>query len=437
MNLPSKAKYETWIPMLILLSFFVITLSAHNTYAQTEDENKKYLPYENEEIGMNLEYPADWKLVDNIPNVPFVVRFWAPGASGLISMDHVYRDTRISPEVIAESHVKRWENRGDFVTSVESNALLISGYPAWQLTYSGITHELRPYTFSKVFVVADNSRYIFSYHGGQYSEYLTIFNSIVDSVQINPVESRNISNEYTETSSSSAHIPDWVEYNIRLWTGGQIDDQTMILAIQFLADRGIVTMPSMKEIDTYKIAHGNDPEIHAHIKQNAWAWAESDLRPDNFLKGIGYLTSLNSQDESSSDSKYPEDCPASFSPRCFTGKITEVIDGDTIRVDEITIHLTLVSTPELDESGGLEAKTVVERICPIGADALVDQDNLPQSDEFTADVPVLAVVYCNGHNINAILVHRELGSFDNIYCHASEFANELWAKEGCKETELN
>ena len=44
-------------------------------------------------------------------------------------------------------------------------------------------------------------------------------------------------------------------------------------------------MPTTKEIDVYKIARGDDPEIYEHIQHHAWTWAESDLRPENFLKG--------------------------------------------------------------------------------------------------------------------------------------------------------
>ena len=431
-----KTMMKLGIIMFILLGFFTITLSIHDIYAKTEidNENRKYLPYENTAIGVTLEYPADWKLVDNIQDVPFVARFWAPGASGLISMDHVYRDTKMSPKMIAESHVNRLENRGDFLTSVEFKPLLISEYPAWQVTYSGITHELRPYTFSNVYVTTDNSRYSFTYHGGQHSGYFTIFNSIVDSVKISPIDVEHSPNDSSKTlASSSENIPDWVEYNVRWWNEEKIDDQTMIFAIEFLANKDIITMPSEKEIDVYTISLQSDPHTYDQIKHNAWTWAESDLRPENFLKGIGYLSSLNSQDEFSVDSKNSENCPKSFSSRCFAGKVTDVIDGDTIRVDDITIYLALVSTPKLDEEGGQGAKGVVKRICPIGTSALVDQDNAHQSDGFTADAPVLAAVYCNGLNVNEILMDRELGSFDSTYCHDSIFADESWAREGCSQ----
>ena len=428
--------------ILVLLGIFAITLSIHDIYAQAKDDNKNkdYLSYNNDEIGVTLEYPADWKLVEDIQNVPFVARFWAPGASGLISMDHIYRDTKISPEELAESYVKRLENIESTLLSVESKPRLISEYPAWQLTYSGLTHELRPYTLSKVYVVTDNSRYIFSYDGGQHPEYLTIFNSIVDSVQISPIDIENSSDDSSDAESSPILIPDWVEHNVRWWYEGKIDDQTMISAIEFLGDRGIIIIPSTKEIDVYKIARGDDPEIYEHIQHHAWTWAESDLRPENFLKGIGYLASLNSQDETSNEFRNPDSCPQSFSSLCFTGTITEIIDGDTVRVDTDIerggdgglIHLALISAPKLDEKGGQEAKAFLEQICPIGSDALVDQDDLRPLDG-PASGRIMAAVYCDGVNLNEFLLDHEFASFDDVYCYTSEFADESWAREGCSE----
>ena len=114
------------LAMFVLLGFFAITLSIHDAYGQTEendDKNIEYLQYENDQIGVTLEYPTGWKLVEDIQNVPFVARFWAPGASGLISIDHMSIVTqRISPEDLAESYVKRLENMGSTLISVESES---------------------------------------------------------------------------------------------------------------------------------------------------------------------------------------------------------------------------------------------------------------------------------------------------------------------------
>ena len=72
----------------------------------------------------------------------------------------------------------------------------------------------------------------------------------------------------------------------------------------------------------------------------------------------------------------PEDCPISFNSRCMTGTVTEIFDGDNVRVGHALFRLALVSPPELDEKGGGEAKAFLEGICPVGSDALVDQDDL-------------------------------------------------------------
>ena len=146
------------------------------------------------------------------------------------------------------------------------------------------------------------------------------------------------------------------------------------------------------------------------------------------------------QDEFSNESRNPDGCPKSFSSRCFTGTITEIIDGDTVRVDTDTerggngglIHLALISAPELDEEGGQEAKEFLDQICQIGSDALVDQDDLRPLDG-PASGRIMAVVYCHGVNLNEFLLDHEFASFDDVYCYTSEFADENWAREGCSQ----
>lgn len=96
------------------------------------------------------------------------------------------------------------------------------------------------------------------------------------------------------------------------------------------------------------------------------------------------------------------------------------------------IHLALISSPELDKEGGQEAKEFLDQICPIGSDALVDQDDLRPLDGPTSG-RIMAVVYCNGGNLNEFLLDHEFASFDDVYCYTSEFADESWAKEGCSE----
>lgn len=40
---------------------------------------------------------------------------------------------------------------------------------------------------------------------------------------------------------------------------------------------------------------------------------------------------------------------------CFRGKVTEIVDGDTLDVNNVRVRLARVNTPETDEEGYNEA----------------------------------------------------------------------------------
>ena len=115
--------------------------------------------------------------------------------------------------------------------------------------------------------------------------------------------------------------------------------------------------------------------------------------------------------------------------RCISGTVTQIVDGDTIKVDGKSIRFALTSTPELDENGGKEAKKFLENICPVGSQALVDEDDGQTEGSFGR---ILGVVYCNGMNLNEEILKAELGIISSRFCFKSEFSTELWAKKyGC------
>lgn len=83
---------KLFFAMLVLLGVFAAILSIHDTYAQTDNLDRNYPYYQNNDIGLSLEYPGDWNLMESSRlDLPFVARIWAPGNTGFISMDHVYR----------------------------------------------------------------------------------------------------------------------------------------------------------------------------------------------------------------------------------------------------------------------------------------------------------------------------------------------------------
>jgi endonuclease YncB( thermonuclease family) len=112
----------------------------------------------------------------------------------------------------------------------------------------------------------------------------------------------------------------------------------------------------------------------------------------------------------------------------YQGTITKIIDGDTLEVDNITIRLALVDSPEYYQEGSKEAKEFTSNICPIGSTAMIDVDKGQITDKYNR---IIAVVYCNNRNLNAELIINGHATIDEEFCNVSEFKNEDWAREGC------
>ena len=114
---------------------------------------------------------------------------------------------------------------------------------------------------------------------------------------------------------------------------------------------------------------------------------------------------------------------------CFEGEVERIVDGDTLYVEGVKIRLSLVDTPESGEAGFWEAKDFVEYLCPEGSQATVDQDDWQLEDNYGR---MLAVVHCNGKNLNEELLDGGYGEILTYYCDLSEFGGETWARRhGC------
>ena len=120
--------------------------------------------------------------------------------------------------------------------------------------------------------------------------------------------------------------------------------------------------------------------------------------------------------------------------RCLQGKVTEVIDGNTIQVNGGLVRFALTSSPEIHEKGGEAARKFTEVLCPPGSEVLVDQDDLQPLDRsrgLTGGI-VLGLVYCNGVNLNEELAESKYGYIISGSCEYSEFGNSDWARNnGC------
>ncbi len=125
----------------------------------------------------------------------------------------------------------------------------------------------------------------------------------------------------------------------------------------------------------------------------------------------------------------PHDAGCLGEAQCITGKVTEIIDGDTIKVDGQSIRFALTSTPEIYEDKGMSAREYVEKMCPIGSIVLVDEDDLQTKGSYNR---IIGVVKCNGHILNEVVLNSGYGEISTQFCKTSEFADSVWAKHhGC------
>ena len=122
----------------------------------------------------------------------------------------------------------------------------------------------------------------------------------------------------------------------------------------------------------------------------------------------------------------------------FSGTVTKVIDGDTLDVttiegETITVRLALIDAPETDESGFDEAKNFMTEQC-LGKNSEVDPDN----NQGLTYGRTVAVVYCDGVNVNEAILDNGFADVYQDFCDVSEFADSNWAQEhGCSSNNSN
>jgi len=200
--------------------------------------------------------------------------------------------------------------------------------------------------------------------------------------------------QLSEPNNSTSKIPDWVK-NIFLWYGqDQVSEDELLNAIKYLIKEGIliITLEQQTQIDPPSL------EIDAGPSDDTIETTQSNAM-------------------------------CSGNARCITGTVTQVIDGDTIKVDGQSIRFALASAPEMNEFGGDTARDFIQEICPVGSTATVDEDDGQTGGSYGR---IVGVIYCNGVNINEELVDSGLGYLTTGFCDRSEFSSHDWAKKhGC------
>jgi endonuclease YncB( thermonuclease family) len=164
-------------------------------------------------------------------------------------------------------------------------------------------------------------------------------------------------------------------------------------------------------------------------------------RFDGDKDGIGCESSKSSSsysESTSTNTKEVEVNPKEYcwgNADCFTGEVTRVIDGDTIKVDGDSIRFTLSSTPELSDYGGEDAKEYVDSVCPVGSFVIVDEDDYQTQGSYGR---MIAVIWCydsdadSFFNLNEDVLESGHAEISTYFCSQSEFEYADWAqKYGC------
>jgi nuclease-like protein len=159
-------------------------------------------------------------------------------------------------------------------------------------------------------------------------------------------------------------------------------------------------------------------------------------RFDSEGDGIG-CEADNRHDDSNDTNSSPSLAPVNQigeckgSADCFRGVVTEIIDGDTIDINNVRIRLSMVNTPERREIGYNEATVFTGSICPVGSNALVDEDDGQKEGSYNR---LIGVVYCNGSStsVNQLLLEEGKAIVYEDFCEISEFARDKWVTNfGC------
>lgn len=223
--------------------------------------------------------------------------------------------------------------------------------------------------------------------------------------------------------SLAYEIPSWIRTTTGFWCDGFVNGEwNDVILIQNLIDYRVIEVPENE--------YGNEKKkFPAWIKNTVCWWVDGLISDDDFFSGLQFLANKGIIVLEKPQSQLEPQKFCSGIARCFVGTVSEIIDGDTIRVDGKSIRFTLVHTPERGETGFSEAKDLVASICPVGSSAIVDEDDEQTKGSYGR---IIAVVYCNGKNLNESVLEAGLGIIRTEFCLYSEFSHFDWVeKYGC------
>jgi len=239
-------------------------------------------------------------------------------------------------------------------------------------------------------------------------------------------------------------IPQWVKNNALWWGQGEITDADFISGIKYLIDEKHMQVSTTQD-DGWKTEADKLYKENKRLQDLAdeyLGWYEEEFERNQDLQVEynelydSYLYYYNLRSSSSSGNSYYDEPSEAYSSNdcsgsagCFSGYVTQIVDGDTIKVDGQSIRFALANTPEYGEAGYDQATKFIRAICPMGSAVLVDEDDGQTQRSYGR---IIAVVYCNNINLNQAVLEQGFAEISTKFCSASEFSGESWAQNyGC------
>jgi micrococcal nuclease len=246
-------------------------------------------------------------------------------------------------------------------------------------------------------------------------------------------------------SAEESLIPAWIKNTASFWVQGDVSDKEFISAIEWMIENDFIRVSSSKQKDEYMQNQLDlyKSEYHKLEIENEQLKSEIKSLEEEIDQLISSYENLDdySQNYYEEPQYYPTEPEIDYSQycygyaECFMGTVTEIVDGDTIKVDGKSIRFALVNTPEYGETGYSEAKKFIEQVCPVGSAVLVDEDDYQTEGSYGR---MLALVWCqksqygSAINLNEQILGTGLAEILTSFCSQSEFEYTEWAqKYGC------
>jgi hypothetical protein len=134
---------------------------------------------------------------------------------------------------------------------------------------------------------------------------------------------------------------------------------------------------------------------------------------------------IDETSESVTEAQTSQSTDCKGTAECFRGIVTEIVDGDTLDVNDMRVRLAMVDTPEEGKEGYDEATETTKSECPVGSEALVDEDDGQMGGSFDR---LIGIVYCNGNSssLNELLPDSNKAVLYEDFCGVSEFSSDGW-----------